>query len=273
MTITNKYTPNGISIPQIKKYAKKLQKSSDLSYQQALDQVINEKTTYSSWNELKTFCDSQGGSIAKIKVREHEHVIFNDKNAIYFHYDIGMDGLNKNISFGIAANFKNIGIIEKRFEMTKNLHVFSDYIMTSSYSVNQNRQNLLDHIKNHDLIIINDIDSYSDFAFLENVMFECKKNKTVVFFVSFLISNGHNHKKIFNFVKKHTSTFIGDKAVKPIQNDSEYFDHSSELEKCNNIVLKTNYELYDYQKKALDDISKKSHPFIIDIGPAYKKLL
>lgn len=49
------YTPNGISLDQLKKDAKKIKKDDNISYLEALDKVTSIKTNFKNWNDLQKF--------------------------------------------------------------------------------------------------------------------------------------------------------------------------------------------------------------------------
>jgi hypothetical protein len=76
------YTPNGIAFDQIKKSAQKLKKQSNLTRQQALNQVVREKTTFPSWEKLIEIDKKRLGSFAKIKTDKRDIVLFNEKPII-----------------------------------------------------------------------------------------------------------------------------------------------------------------------------------------------
>lgn len=89
--MSNKYTPNGISFLQIKKYAKRLKKESSFSNQQALDQETKENTSFESWNELIEYDKNRGNSFNKIKIKDLSFVVYNDKPLIPFYFEIGLN--------------------------------------------------------------------------------------------------------------------------------------------------------------------------------------
>ncbi|CAH7370847.1 hypothetical protein VCHA53O466_40315 [Vibrio chagasii] len=65
----NKYTPNGLSIAQLKKDAKKLSKKSSVPLSKSLDLIATSKTNSSSWSKLIQTCNSLDGSIHCFRVK------------------------------------------------------------------------------------------------------------------------------------------------------------------------------------------------------------
>lgn len=61
----SKYTPNGLSILQIKKDAKKLKKESNISLSEARNQIIQNYTDFNSWNDMMKYF-SKFGSINNV---------------------------------------------------------------------------------------------------------------------------------------------------------------------------------------------------------------
>lgn len=83
------FAPNGISLNQLKKYAKKLKKESKLTSQQALNQVTNEKTIFSKWEDLISFNKEKGGCLGKIEQNGETTVIYGNQPIFLIHNFVG----------------------------------------------------------------------------------------------------------------------------------------------------------------------------------------
>lgn len=73
-------TQNGYSLEQIKKNAKKISKSTNISYNQALNQIVSEQTYFSKWTDLKKSLDDNGKTLLKLKLNNHNFVFYENKN-------------------------------------------------------------------------------------------------------------------------------------------------------------------------------------------------
>lgn len=102
-----KYTQNGISFSQLKKYAKKLKKETELTSQQALNSVVSQYTSFSSWEKLNEYDKSRENSFCKLKFNDKNYTIYNDKPFLFLE-NINYSGYNPTPLF---LNKKNIAII------------------------------------------------------------------------------------------------------------------------------------------------------------------
>ena len=59
----SKYTPNGLSIQQIKKDAKKLKKAKNISLSEARNIITKEKTDFESWDSMQNYLFKNGNVI------------------------------------------------------------------------------------------------------------------------------------------------------------------------------------------------------------------
>tara|TARA_Y100001960_G_scaffold33452_1_gene29852 strand:+ start:6739 stop:7374 length:636 start_codon:yes stop_codon:yes gene_type:complete len=175
------YTPNGISFEQIKKSAQKLKKQSDLTRQQALNQVVRDKTTFPSWEKLLEIDKKRLGSFAKIKTDKRDIVLFNEKPIIQ-----------------ISNFYKNELAILKQFYYKKKTAVISH---NSFNHVVKNCIKPYDlfytNFGSFDYVILSDLDDFDKHAMQEvDKIIDDNKNTVFVFATALSI----NHLPIFNKV-------------------------------------------------------------------------
>lgn len=108
--MVQQYTQNGISFSQLKKYAKKLKKETELTNQQALNSVVSQYTSFSSWEKLNEYDKSREHSFCKLKFNDKNYTIYNDKPFLFLE-NIGCYGKSFN---SFILNKKNIAIITEK---------------------------------------------------------------------------------------------------------------------------------------------------------------
>lgn len=158
--------PNGVSFTQIKKYAKRLKKESNLSSQEALNQVTKELTQFDCWEALIEYNKKRGGSLGKIKTIDRDVVIYADK-PIY----IMKSMLHKKVGFSLISKNKkllyitNPRMIEQTKKTMSDLSIDPEMIIIKTFH---------DIFKNG--INENDIDViYIDEAFITDMSFNAIK--------------------------------------------------------------------------------------------------
>lgn len=231
------YTPNGISLEQIKKSAKKLKKTSNLDYQVALNAIVSERTNFNTWERLKAFCDKHGHSIAKLKFKNFEHVVYQDRPIVSVSYYAG---------YGITSfihSFKEFN----EFKSITSINIYSENSVLSE----DKKEEFNDTIKHSDLIILNSLYLNNDiFKFIVALL---KKHRKVCLMINQLPRNieAMKNKNFINLLSKESSLLISPSPVKnPYVNEiNDFFSIHRKLE---------NKEIKEYQKAFINDIKNKN---------------
>lgn len=166
------FTPNGISFKQIKIDAKRLSKCEDKTYQQALTEVVSQKTEFRNWNELKTHCDALGGSVLRFSYKQKQTVVFKKKPIVIS--ALSDDNLELFLKELHTLNKPSI-IIEDKHKIDESL--FLEH--TSTF------ENIDDFVKRSHFIVLKE-SSFTSFN-SENfnlVLDSCKKQGKALFFLN-----------------------------------------------------------------------------------------
>lgn len=238
------YAPNGVSFAQIKKYAKRLKKESDLTSQQALNQKTKELTDFNCWEELVEYNKKRGGSLSKIKQGEKTCVIYADKPVYLLDFVLGSGAK----SLILTTHKKMLYITTERIvpSVKKNIENFGlDHDKVKIQTINDIHKNGINK-DDFDMIVL---DEFHLTSISSGVMEKCYKfaieNK--IFVYQFFNDN------VFNLLSnpRHKTNYL----KKYIANEELLIDNFYSN------VKNRPYELFDYQKTAIKKLEEKMKSF------------
>lgn len=234
------FAPNGLSFDQIKKYAKRLKKESNLTSQQALNQITQEKTNFSKWEDLVNFNKDKGGSIDKIKQNDKTIIIYGNQPIFLMNYIVGsgaktfiLSKSKKKILYVVAS--KHI-----KSHLLKDVQMFGveDKVVCKTYC-----EIYKEDIKNEDYDSIV-LDEFHMTSINIKALYKCYyfaiQNKIPTYQFYMVGLNEH----LF-----HNTTNDSDYNINIIKNAILNLDDF--------IFPKTPYELYDYQKESMKILLEK----------------
>lgn len=169
---TIKFTPEGVSFKQIKQDAKRLSKKTDLTYQQALNQIVSEKTQFASWEKLNKHCDELGGSIIKYSYQSLTEAVFaNRPLVIVAEYTKNLDCFIKEIKTPLKAS-----VICKEGDLHKIQGIDNLY---------RSHQDLETFVKNSDFIVYKESEFQTlNFKHFKETLNLCLKHKKAIFLLN-----------------------------------------------------------------------------------------
>tara|TARA_Y100001960_G_scaffold189798_1_gene198917 strand:+ start:15223 stop:16014 length:792 start_codon:yes stop_codon:yes gene_type:complete len=248
----SKYTPNGLSIQQIKKDAKKLKKAKNISLSEARNIITKEKTDFESWDSMQNYLFKNGNVIEVLSFNTMEDkkeklTIYEEKPLTIIH---AKPGYGK--SFFIVNLLQNekpeeclIANTEgsDRFQPYNELDLIEKYNFKGSYeemiskSVNDFHMiNILNELKKgktktlaiDEINRLLDINSLEDSFFNEILDYCSKKNIKVI-----IATQLFEIEKFEKIVKNYTSNIIDLNNSKILENET------LSMVKVENIITKT----------------------------------
>ena len=186
--MVQQYTQNGISFSQLKKYAKKLKKETELTNQQALNSVVSQYTSFSSWEKLNEYDKSREHSFCKLKFNDKNYTIYNDKPFLF------LENINyyRNKNTPFFFNKKNIAIITEK-SIIPQWEKIIDPKTSNVYS----RYNFLNNNTQFDLIYIDELHIGKNvFEFLIKLKAKHKNTIILIDYITFKFRKPCFHKEI-----------------------------------------------------------------------------
>ncbi len=202
------FSPNGVSFKQIKQDAKRLSKSTDLTYQQALNKVVSEYTEFQTWELLNKHCTEFGGSILKYSYNGNQDVVFANKPIVFISNEtLNINKIIKNIKTPMKPTviFREHGIeqLENIKESLDGLHDLEGAIKRSDYVLY--KESLFKSL---------------DFEEFDRIIELCKKHKKALFFIN--NSYGINSRNLAVYMK-HTHRILDPIKQNPNLNENDVF--------------------------------------------------
>lgn len=192
--------PNGISLAQIKKDAKKLKNIKNITHNEALSIVIKEKTSFSNINKINSFFREKGQSTLKLKIKDN-YIVFYEKYNV-FHITTGAGQGKTAFALNILkenpdkkAFFYSSEHLYKQFDSNKNVNFY--------YELDYNYEELNVLLKDYDYIVLDliNIDINSDLFKYIN------KTKKPIIYISQLSRAAINKNKEFDYKHEDKNLF------------------------------------------------------------------
>ena len=204
----NKYTPNGISLDQIKKYAKKMKKEKSISLNEAMDLVTEDKTNIPTWKAMIKELNKKGGSIAKIKIEECDHVIYGNKNILGVPSEPGHSMVLH------LSEFLNDNKLYKIAKIEGGRRVFPDFedYFSNVYA-------LIENIHIYDAVILKSINNFKKDD-IERLIKEAKIQGIPIFAIYYILEKNTEFNSFFS---DNLSTIKIELSHRTVRGISEFF--------------------------------------------------
>lgn len=240
------FAPNGVSFEQIKKYAKRLKKESSLTNQQALNQIVKEQTNFNNWEQLINYNKSRLGCLGKISQGENTTVIYGDKPVYLMDFNVGTGA--KSLIFKKQCN-KMLFVTEKVIVPSvkrdiKALDIDPDKVIITTFDKLYKKD-----IRNDDIDMIV-LDEFHLSKIKIDAVLKCykyaQKNRVLTYQFGML-----SFYKVIRTGCYGSTAWDKERFQSAIANPEAFYIKSLK----NNNPLP--YELFDYQKEAIEEMQKR----------------